>query len=343
MKCPKCATENSNTAKFCKGCGFDVQQNTMQNAGDPERLPLCQKCNASYTPGAKFCKACGTSTAAAATVTALSPASAQPTHTPVLAPLRPSAVVAPQQAAAPPVSPPVVKPVSSSEARPETGADKPNSGLSQAKITPALTPGNTPTSFGTSPKNSSWNQPDAAPVSIDPQVNLTPKKTGPNIYVIGGSALAAVLVLAGAGAYWFSSSNAKPSAAPLAKQVSPPAPVATPVALVPASTPAPIPAEVAASSTLPASPVTPVPLESTTTTKATAAPATDAEPAKALEAQPQVTTPVVDPKLNNAEDQRRAKEAALRKRAEREALANQRARDKEKLNKTNRTLDDLLK
>ena len=337
MKCRKCATENSNAAKFCKGCGFDVQQTTMQNVGDPERLPLCLKCNASHTPSAKFCKACGTSTASAAAENTPPPVVAPPAQT---ASLPASKVVAPPTAT-PSVPHPTVRPVSSPEARPEAVTDIPNSARLPPETPPA--PADTQTASTTPHKKSPWNPAYNAPASVDPQINLMSKKTGPSRYVIGGSALAAVLVLAGAGAYWFSSSNAKPSAVPLAKQVSPPAPVATPVALVPASTPAPMPAEIAASSTLPASPVTPVPLESTTTTKATAAPATDAEPAKALEAQPPVTTPVVDPKLNNAEDQRRAKEAALRKRAEREALANQRARDKEKLNKTNRTLDDLLK
>ena len=343
MKCQKCATENSNTAKFCKGCGFDVQQSAMQNAGDPERLPLCLKCNASYTPGAKFCKACGTSTAVAATVTSLSPASAQPARTPVVPLSPPSAVVASQPDAAPHVSLPLTNPVSSSASRLETGSDKPNSELSQAKITPALTPGDTPTLSGSPPKNSSWNQPDAAPVSIDPQVKVTPKKTGLNKYVIGGSAFAAILVLAGAGAYWYSSSKAKPSAAPIAKQISPPAPVATPAALVPASTPAPKPAEVAVSPALPESPTTAIPVDGIAATKTTPASGPGATPAKAAEAPPPTSAPVIDQKPSITEDQRSAKEAANRKRAEREALANQRARDKEKLNKTNRTLDDLLK
>jgi ribosomal protein L40E len=343
MKCLKCASENSNTAKFCKGCGFDVQQSTAPKVGDPESLPLCLKCSASYTPGAKFCKACGTSTAAAAIVITPSPASAEPAHTPVLAPLPPSAVVAPQQAAAPQVSPKVVKSVSSPEPKLEPSTDKPNSGLSQAKIPAAFALGDTQNSSGAPGRNSSWNQPDATPVSIDPRINLKQKKTGPSRYVIGGSALAAVLVLAGAGAYWFSSSNAKPSAAPIPKQVIPPAPVATPAAAVPPSTPTPKPAEVAALPALRESPTNAVPADGTATIKTQPASGPDAKPATAAEAPPPTTAPVVDQKPSIADDQRRAKEAANRKRAEREALANQRARDKEKLNKTNRTLDDLLK
>jgi tetratricopeptide (TPR) repeat protein len=46
MKCPKCNTENSDTAKFCEQCGAQL-------------LYKCPGCGAEVNPTARFCKECG--------------------------------------------------------------------------------------------------------------------------------------------------------------------------------------------------------------------------------------------------------------------------------------------
>lgn len=46
--CPRCKIKNSQDAKFCGGCGFDL------NA-----ILLCPGCNTEIQPGAVFCSNCG--------------------------------------------------------------------------------------------------------------------------------------------------------------------------------------------------------------------------------------------------------------------------------------------
>jgi serine/threonine protein kinase/tetratricopeptide (TPR) repeat protein len=48
MKCPKCNTENSHTAKFCTACGQQLQTEMV-----------CPQCHHTNKPTAKFCEECG--------------------------------------------------------------------------------------------------------------------------------------------------------------------------------------------------------------------------------------------------------------------------------------------
>ncbi|MDY4069643.1 MAG: zinc ribbon domain-containing protein [Lachnospiraceae bacterium] len=74
MICPKCNTENSETAKFCKICGnnlvearsqMGVQLGTQLGAqaavqpGVQQPINACKVCGAQLRPGAKFCAKCG--------------------------------------------------------------------------------------------------------------------------------------------------------------------------------------------------------------------------------------------------------------------------------------------
>jgi tetratricopeptide (TPR) repeat protein len=66
MKCPRCNTENSDTAKFCTACGQQLQTEMV-----------CPQCNHTNKPTAKFCEECGY----ALTQSVLQP-TAQPSPTP---------------------------------------------------------------------------------------------------------------------------------------------------------------------------------------------------------------------------------------------------------------------
>ncbi len=48
MKCPSCAHDNRESAKFCDGCGAPV-------------APVCLSCAVTLRPGARFCDECGQS------------------------------------------------------------------------------------------------------------------------------------------------------------------------------------------------------------------------------------------------------------------------------------------
>lgn len=64
--CPKCQTTNPPGARFCSGCGHDLQLASGRH---------CSKCGAGCAPGAKFCHECGTpmSNACAKCGTAVAP------------------------------------------------------------------------------------------------------------------------------------------------------------------------------------------------------------------------------------------------------------------------------
>ena len=49
MKCPKCGTENSGSAKFCEECGTKL-----------EVIKKCKSCSTVLTANARFCPNCGT-------------------------------------------------------------------------------------------------------------------------------------------------------------------------------------------------------------------------------------------------------------------------------------------
>ena len=58
MICPKCNTENSETAKFCKMCGNNLVEARAQQ-GVQQLVDTCKTCGAQLRPGAKFCAKCG--------------------------------------------------------------------------------------------------------------------------------------------------------------------------------------------------------------------------------------------------------------------------------------------
>ena len=69
MPCPNCGTENSESAKFCNGCGGPL-------------LPVCSSCGTSNASGARFCSECGASLAVDVTAATPTAAAAAPRATP---------------------------------------------------------------------------------------------------------------------------------------------------------------------------------------------------------------------------------------------------------------------
>jgi len=57
LPCPKCATPNSPSAKFCTSCGAELHQ--AQSKQEVPQSMLCPKCGAENKPGSKFCENCG--------------------------------------------------------------------------------------------------------------------------------------------------------------------------------------------------------------------------------------------------------------------------------------------
>lgn len=55
--CPKCGKELKDTAKFCGGCGYKLQE---ASSAPQVQGNVCQKCGNPLKPGAKFCGKCGT-------------------------------------------------------------------------------------------------------------------------------------------------------------------------------------------------------------------------------------------------------------------------------------------
>lgn len=58
MKCLKCGSENSASAKFCRGCGSSL--NTQEPVAAVTTVP-CPSCGQANVPGKKFCSKCGAS------------------------------------------------------------------------------------------------------------------------------------------------------------------------------------------------------------------------------------------------------------------------------------------
>jgi ribosomal protein L40E len=111
MNCPKCTTSNSESAKFCKSCGFHL-------LGTPAQIPVpqpsglvCLKCGVENNPHAKFCKACGALVSRESTALSQPPVPAPPTVQPP-APVSPPLPVPPPSPGLQPViaSPSPAKP-----------------------------------------------------------------------------------------------------------------------------------------------------------------------------------------------------------------------------------------
>lgn len=65
MKCPKCDTENSSGAKFCRGCGNKCE---VLAPSVPHNMIVCAKCAHANQKGKKFCEMCGSSLAVLSTL-----------------------------------------------------------------------------------------------------------------------------------------------------------------------------------------------------------------------------------------------------------------------------------
>ena len=372
MNCPKCSTTNSENAKFCKSCGFDLRGILKLAPVEQPVVLMCSKCSAVNSAQAKFCKVCGNSTAIAQSVPA-SPNVLAPPLVPVL-PLVPVPLLVSEL---PPASPPVLAP-------PPTPAS-PLASVPPPALFPAPVPAPprapSPPPIPTLPlepappsipamevmnsvacyKCQTINNPTAkfckacgAPnPGITPTSPSTPSKVNEpkKPWALWASIAAGVAAVAIGSAYWMFAGVTKPKttsapAAPLpqtAASTSAPAALPVPTAAVLPNAPAP---ETAASAVASSTPALPAP-----------APPFPAAPAQkeAVADKPQIAAPVPKPlpaatkmlpdelKEGPTPTQRDAREAARKRQAELDQIARQKERDKASMNKANRTLDDLLK
>ena len=358
MDCLKCSTANTEHAKFCKACGFNLKSTGLGAAtSQPERT--CNKCKAPNALTAKFCKACG---APFSEVAKLAPLTDSAVEAPVFVPPRHAAITpSPKPATAPP---PVSQPEAIAAVQPVVAT----SSAATAATMPVVSP--------TAPRDLAYRaEPPlsarparsvASPTSLPPKLaptitkkSASTKTVAPkNVMVLGGL-VALILIATGAGSYWIFGGKSKPAseladakvlgvaptadataaqanskasevrtALPVVSPVIAPAGAVAATAAVAAETPTPAPSTVAA-------PVVPViePPASPAPPSPTSSPKPLSGDASASVASPETV----------AQDKRKAEQTALKKRSEREALALQREQDKAKLKKTNRTLDDLLK
>lgn len=362
MNCPKCNVTNSENAKFCKACGFDCKAALVAKPSSSTSAVRCLKCGTENAAAAKFCKGCGSAIASAIDSSAPSAAPAPPPvaiSSPVLVPLvpqpaltqTPAPLLAAKQSAAPtPVLEAVLPPTPTLPPAPSPQTAPP------------------PTPAGTSPqqagvacfKCASLNSATAkfckscgvaSPSSKGVVLESVPGP-GPTLPVkkpllLWACVAAAALVLLGGGGYWmFAGSSKAPVAEPTGQPTLPtqavppespavaaPAPAAIDAPPVSATTDAAAPSAASASSA-----VTPKTADTKPELPEVApapAPAMPAELAPAPTAAPRAEVPLGPTAAE--------REVARKKQAERDAKARQLARDKAMLDKTNRTLDDLLR
>ena len=381
MNCPKCSTTNSENAKFCKSCGFDIRGNLKLAPVEQPVGLSCSKCSAENSAQAKFCKVCGTSTANAQAVPAL-PNDLAPPHVPVaslvaepphvptpplipVTPLVPVPLLVPEpQPASPPVLAPPPTPVP-----PLVQVQPP--ALFSAPV-PAPPPAPSPPPIPALPlepappsipeievmngvacyKCKTINNPTAKFCKScgTPNPGTTPASPpnplGPGDpekpWVLWASIAAGVSAVAIGGASWMFAGGTKPKTTSF-----PAAPL--PQTAASASAPAALPTPTAA--VLPNSPAP----ETAASAVASGTPALPA-PAPPLPAAPAQKEAVADKpppaatkmlpdelKEGPTPVQRDAREAARKRQAELDQIARQKERDKASMNKANRTLDDLLK
>lgn len=330
MNCPKCKSENNDSAKFCKGCGFDLR--TVAVAPNPivqENL-ACGKCGTMNSSRAKFCKSCG------APVAATSPAATVLPPAPEISPTTalPSAPASPPA----PLLSQVPVPASSSAPNAVPAPASPAMPVSASKFVPTS-------------KTESRSQ----------------RKQSPSYLFLASIAVACV-GLAG-GTYWFMTTGSRESSSGTAPAVTNaaadnPASVASaPIPLAP-NAPAPSPAA-AAAETAPPSGQVPTSAASTTEPNSPQVTAVAADPGPRADSLKPTLTPVpvlkvlqekapephllidgkseTEVRRSTAQDKRKTDEAAKQQRVQRQAVAEQLERDKARLRNANRTLDDLLK
>ena len=59
LVCPNCQFENGDNAKFCKSCGYKLENLNVNPAAAVNAALICPNCGAGLKPGAKFCSKCG--------------------------------------------------------------------------------------------------------------------------------------------------------------------------------------------------------------------------------------------------------------------------------------------
>jgi hypothetical protein len=103
--CPKCATENNDTAKFCKACGCDLRVLAVAPVAQPAPTQSCAQCSTDNIFNAKFCKSCGASIQPEASFLPPSPVAAMPPVPSSPAVMQNKTVLTPLQPAPAPVMP----------------------------------------------------------------------------------------------------------------------------------------------------------------------------------------------------------------------------------------------
>ena len=364
MNCPKCNTPNSGTARFCKACGADcTAPDAVATAPGPAvkaSTLTCLKCATGNAPTAKFCKGCGaalvlSAETAESRLAAKAPVIQPATHGPVL-----STPVAPEPAPLP------------SEMSPSLAAEpmmvvpksvEPPTAVAIDELAPMLAPEPVLQPLPTAVpcfSCATLNSPSAkfckscgvaapsdkkAPVDLGvTQSSGSGKPQQP--WLLWAGAATAVVLLLGGGAYWmFSGSSPVPVAEPTAPAApSAPEPTSAPVlATQPVTSPTPVSVLPAAAEPAPGADLQPVPSKADTAGASTREPVAS-EPAPA-QAEPSDSSAAAGPTAAEREAAARAKQErdAKARQQERDAKARQQARDKAMLDKTNRTLDDLLK
>ena len=56
--CPECGCENADNVKFCKNCGFEIEQDKTNNENSQNNT--CPNCGHKIDEGMNFCRNCGT-------------------------------------------------------------------------------------------------------------------------------------------------------------------------------------------------------------------------------------------------------------------------------------------